>query len=159
MTKKLKILAAVIIVGFLVVVAGLAATAAAGRPAGGVSFPSGGIERAVVAAEDQNLSATAVAPTDVYGTDYQAAVPVCPRATPDSVQEMLGLPVAPEGLPDTVDQDTNYLLLVRADGSSVADEISRDTVDMCAGPQLPPFNSGALVPLVKNEQGTWMMVG
>lgn len=158
MTKQLKALAGVIIVGFLLIVVGMAAMSAYQRPAGGTAFPSGGLERAVIAAEDANLTATAAAPMDIYGFDFQAAVPVCPRATPQSVQETLGLPVAPEGLPNTVEQDTNYLLLVRQDGSSVADEISRDTIDMCAGQQVQPFNAGTLIPLMKDEQDTWIMV-
>lgn len=158
MSKNLKALAGVIIVGFLVIVLGMAALAAADRPAGGVSFPSGGLTRATEAAESAKLNATAVAPADVYGFEFQAAMPVCPRSTPEDVQKALGLPTAPEGLPSVVEQDTNYLLLIRQDGSSVADEISRDLIDLCGGPGIQPLPTNSLLPLVKDEQGKWNLV-
>ncbi|GAB3942328.1 hypothetical protein [Corynebacterium tapiri] len=155
MTKSLKILAGIIIAGFLVAILGLVALAQ--RAPVQAALPTGGIERAVAAADDAHLHLTAVSPMDAYGEEFVAAAAVCPRATPESVVEQLGLPSAPEGLPDKVDQDSNYILLIREDGTSAADHISRDRVDLCSGPQVPPFNAVQMLPLAKTEDGGWVL--
>lgn len=155
MSKSLKTLAGVIIVLFVLAVAGLIFMST--RAPEQASLPTGGVERATAAADDAGLNLTAVSPMDAYGTEFVAAVPVCPGTTPQLVMDTYGLPEAPEGLPDQVELDSNYLVLVREDGTSAADQIDRSSVDFCAAGQVPPFNAVQMLPLMKTEQGGWVV--
>lgn len=155
MSKSLKALAGVIIVLFLLAVAGLIFLST--RAPEQASFPSGGVERATAAADEAGLNLTAVSPMDAYGDEFVAAVPVCPGTTPQLVMDTFGLPETPEGLPDNVDLESNYLLLIREDGTSAADEMSRSAVDFCGSGQLPPFNAAQMLPLMKSEEGGWVL--
>lgn len=155
MSKSLKTLAGVIIVLFVLAVAGLIALAS--RAPEQANFPSGGVERAARAADDAGLHLTAVSPMDAYGAEYVAAVPICPGTTPELVVDTFGLPEAPEGMPDQVDLDMNYLVLLREDGTSAADAIARSAVDFCSAGQLPPFNAAQMLPLMKTDEGGWVL--
>lgn len=155
MSKSLKTLAGVIIVLFLLAVAGLIFLA--GRAPAQAHFATGGIERATAAADEAGMRLTAVSPMDVYGEEFVAAVPVCPGTTPKLVMDTYGLPETPEGLPSQVDLESNYLVLVRNDGTSAADHIARASVDFCAAGQVPPFNAAQMLPLMKTPAGGWVI--
>lgn len=153
MSKSLRIIAGVIIALFLVAIVGLAGLASQ-APAESRSV-SGGLERAVSAAEEANLTITAVSPMDAYGEDFVVAFPACQGTTPEQVSSSFGLPEAPEGMADEVPEGTNYLVLVRADGTSAADAIPQDRLDLCSAGQLPPFNAAQMLPLAQTTEGGW----
>lgn len=148
MSKSLKALAGAIVVLFLLAILGLVALSSQ-APAESRAV-AGGFERAVSAADEADLTITAVSPMDVYGEDFIAAMPVCPGATPEDVTGLLGLNGAPEGMEEEVPEGTNYLVLIRMDGTAAADAIPQESIDLCAGGQLPPFNAAQMLPLIKD---------
>lgn len=153
MSKSLKTVAGVIIALFLIAVLGLAGLAST-APAESRDI-SGGLERAVSAADEANLNITAVSPMDAYGEDFVAAFPVCPGTTAEEVTTSFGIPETPEGMEDEVPEGTNYLVLVRMDGTAAADAIPQERIDLCLGGQLPPFNAAQMLPLAKTQSGAW----
>lgn len=155
MSKSLKTLAGVIIVLFLLAIAGLIFLST--RAPEQANFPSGGVERATAAADDAGLKLTAVSPMDAYGEEYVIALPVCQGTTPELVKDALELPEVPEGLPASVDLKSNYLVLIREDGTSAADEIDRSSVDFCSTGQPQPFNAAQMLPLMKTDEGGWVL--
>ncbi|AWB81303.1 hypothetical protein C3B44_02195 [Corynebacterium yudongzhengii] len=157
MSKTLKTFAGIVIALFAVAMIGLVALA--GRAVGADQFPDGGLERAIAAAEEENLNVTAASPYDIYGEEFVAGVPVCPGTDSQQLMQLTGLPEKPEGLPEEISENENYLVLVREDGSSVADGFDRASLDLCAVGVMPPFSSAAILPFAKTEEGNWVLAG
>lgn len=149
MNKSLKSLAALVVVLFLVALAGLVTfTAVRGEERTPVT---GGLERVISAAEDANLGVTAMMIADVYGQEYIAGLPVCPGTETQQLQDALGLGSV-EGLPRVVEEDRNYLLLVDMQGNGYADGADIDRVNLCANAQLISRGIQAGQPLLLAEE-------
>lgn len=146
---------AAIVIGWIAVVAVLAAGAASNNSDS--NFASqGSLERTVTALEEQGLSATAIAPADIYGEEYVAAGIICEGDTTESISQSLGVDASGLELgADGVPAGTSYLMLATADGAPVFDEIDPAHVNLCEVPLPGQFNAFSLMPLAQIEDGAW----
>ncbi|MDR7328579.1 hypothetical protein [Corynebacterium guangdongense] len=116
---------------------------------------SGGLEKATAAFDDANLSASMVRAGDVYGDDFGAGLIVCPGVTEAEVGQGLGVDASSMGLDGgAVPEGTNYVLLVSQDGSTQADAISQDSVNLCTVPTNAIYPD-MFIPLTKTADGGW----
>ncbi|AKK10435.1 hypothetical protein [Corynebacterium uterequi] len=162
MTKSLKVLAALIIAGFTVLVLFLAGYRNwySQQPAAG--FPTGGISAAVERADEANLTFLGVSHVDLYGPNYPLAVTVCPRMVPSDIAAQLQLPGAIKGIanPDEpVDMEHNYLVLIDQQGNAVADKLNRAEVDLCGLAQQAVIQPNQVMQFQKSEEGNWVLAG
>lgn len=146
-TSVIALVAAVWIVLLAILVA-----SASQRPGESVS---GGLEQATAAFDEANLSTSMVRAGDVYGEEFQAGVIVCPGITEDEISQGLGIDATSMGLDGgPVPEDTNYVLLINADGSTEADAIERANIDLCTVPT-NPLSPEVFIPLATTADGGW----
>lgn len=120
---------------------------------------AGSLERTVTALDDQGLNVTALAPADVYGQGWVAGAFVCPGETEESVAQQYQVDSANLDLgEESVPEDTNYLMLINAEGLTAFDEIDRADIDFCAQPLTGIFDARGLMPMFKGEDGQWMLL-
>ncbi|MDO5454935.1 MAG: hypothetical protein Q4F37_08090 [Corynebacterium sp.] len=155
MNATLKTLVGAIAAIWIVLLAGMVILAQ-GNPSE-TRFADGGLEGTVAEVEDLNLTATAVAPADVYGEEFAFAAFICPGMTEQDISEFYGVDASALELDGAVPQDLNYLMLVRQDGTTEYDAIARDAIDLCTA-QTYPVPANALVPLAQTEQGGWQLL-
>ncbi len=116
---------------------------------------SGGLEKATAAFDEADLSTGMVRAGDVYGENFGAGLVVCPGITEDEVSQGLGVDASAMGLDGgAVPEGTNYILLVNQDGTTEADAISQDQVNLCTVPTNPIYPD-VLIPLTKTADGGW----
>lgn len=119
---------------------------------------SGGLEKATAAFDDADLTVSMVRAGDVYGEEFGVALIVCPGMTEDELSQGLGLDVSESmGLDGgAVPEDTNYVLLINQDGTTEADAMARDRVDLCTMPTNAIYPD-MLIPLATTADGGWQL--
>ncbi|MCQ9352213.1 hypothetical protein NQ015_04910 [Corynebacterium sp. 153RC1] len=107
----------------------------------------------------QGLTASAVSLTDMYGSEYVAGAVLCPGLNSQSVASMYGVEESQLNFTGEIAEDENYILLAAEDGTATTRHFERTQLDMCSsGNAGQPFNASGLLPVVRTEQGGWVLM-
>ncbi|KAA8721929.1 hypothetical protein [Corynebacterium phocae] len=155
MNKIGKLITTVVIVAFALALAGMVAVAS-GRAANPVN---GSLLAKLETISTQNLRATAISPADVYGDEWSTAFIVCPGVEADDISQALSINAADLGIEGTVEDNDNYLLVRKDAGQTYAEHFDRHELDLCSGQPVPSFDSRQMIPLLKTEDGGWVLAG
>lgn len=127
---------------------------ASGRAANPVK---GSFAHALEGIKHQNLTATALAPADVYGDDWVGAMVLCPGTSAEDVASQLQVDASALGFEGEVPEGTNYLAVINATGDVHTEAMEQAEVNLCAA-QLPgAFDARMMVPLIQDDEGVWML--
>ncbi len=156
MNKLGQFLSTVVIGGFAVVVIAMIAVSGMRGPVS--------VQNSLLAAldniEHSGLSATAIAPADLYGDDWVAAAIVCPGQSAKDVDAMFGADITglDEQLKSPVDAEHNYLVVANNKQEAYAEKLPIAKVNLCAAPVGGAFQSTMMIPLIQDPQGGWTLV-
>lgn len=105
----------------------------------------------------QNLRATAVAPEDVYGTDWKEVAILCPGYGADEIQQLLQVNASELGIEGEIPETENYLAVVNDEGQAYAEKFEISDVNLCAVHIPGSLDSRVMLPFVKSDKGAWTL--
>ncbi|AZA12035.1 hypothetical protein [Corynebacterium gerontici] len=154
--KPLKALAAILIVLFLLLVAGMivAANRNADTPVEGKR-----LESTLSDMESKNISAVGLAMADLYGTEWTQGISICAGMTFEQIEKVgadTNLFVLKER---KIPEDTNYIVLADREGQFKAIKLDTAKVDLCRFPGRPTrVDPMSLAPFFLQDH-TWYLAG
>lgn len=153
MSKTMTAVVAIVAAGWLVIMMAMVAMAAT-RDADKVQ---GSLSSTLEEISAAGLTGTAISPFDVYGEDWVAVGFVCPGFTDEMIEKEMNLDPSLFGTEGEVPEDENYIVVRDQGGAAHVEKFSRDELDLCASPMPGYFDSRMMIPMVKTEQGNWVL--
>ncbi|GGG75244.1 hypothetical protein [Corynebacterium pelargi] len=153
--KPLRALATVLIVLFLLIVAGMIfkASQEEQQPLSGKR-----LEATLQKLEDQNIHIAGLVMADLYGTEWMEAATVCSGMTVEQVEQLgvgSDLFAIEEG---SIPMDKNYLVFVNQDGDFASAEFNTEDVNLCFQGQPTAFRAYDMNQFYLDGD-TWILAG
>lgn len=137
---------------FVLALLGLLVTAANRDGSGYI----GSLDNKLKRMDEEGLSATALAPIDIYGEEWREAAVICPGTPMDDIEKIYGVKPNELGIDgESVPTDENLVVVANVKGEKHVDHVK--DANLCTAPLQGAFDSRAMMPLVKDQNGKWIL--